>query len=350
MAAKALSGTCPLPVTARTHILLAHGSGGQMSADLLHRLFLPRFENPYLNRLDDQAVLEVGGQRIAFTTDSFVVHPLFFPGGDIGRLAVNGTINDLAMAGARPLFLSAGYILEEGLALNDLAAILDSMQVACQEAGVLLVTGDTKVVNKGSGDQCFINTAGIGVLEHRRLLSADQARPGDVVILSGTIGDHGMAVMSQREGLDLETEIRSDTAPLHGLVAAMLETPAEFRCLRDPTRGGLASTLNELARASGVGIEIEEEQIPVRPAVQAACELLGLDPLYVANEGKLVAIVSASDAEAIVEQIRRHPLGSEGSVIGRVTERHPKMVVMRTRIGGTRVVDLHPGELLPRIC
>ena len=292
----------------------------------------------------------MGGQRIAFTTDSFVVHPLFFPGGDIGRLAVNGTINDLAMAGARPLFLSAGFILEEGLALDDLAAILDSMQVACQEAGVLLVTGDTKVVNKGSGDQCFINTAGIGILEHRGLLSADQACPGNIVILSGTIGDHGMAVMSQREGLDFETEIRSDTAPLHGLVAAMLETAAEVRCLRDPTRGGLASTLNELARASGVGIEIEEERIPVRPAVQAACELLGLDPLYVANEGKLVAIVSASDADAIMDQMRRHPLGAEGSVIGRVTERHPKMVVMRTRIGGTRVVDLHPGELLPRIC
>lgn len=341
---------CPLPLVNPARVLLGHGSGGQMSADLLRRLFLPRFGNKYLNRLDDQAVLEVGGQRIAFTTDSFVVRPLFFPGGDIGALAVNGTINDLAMAGARPLFLSAGFILEEGLALDDLTAILDSMQAACQETGVLLVTGDTKVVNKGSGDQCFINTAGIGLLEHRRLLSADQARPGDIVILSGTIGDHGMAVMSQREGLDFETEIRSDTAPLHGLVAAMLETAAEVHCLRDPTRGGLASTLNELARASGVGIEIEEERIPVRPAVHAACELLGLDPLYVANEGKLVAVVGASDADAIMDRMRSHPLGSQGSAIGRVTERHPKMVVMRTGIGGSRVVDLHPGELLPRIC
>jgi len=342
--------TCPLPVTDSPRVLLGHGSGGRMSANLLQQMFLPRFGNPYLNRLDDQAVLEVGGQRIAFTTDSFVVRPLFFPGGDIGRLAVNGTVNDLAMGGARPLFLSAGFILEEGLPLDDLAAILDSMQAACQEAGVLLVTGDTKVVNKGSGDQCFINTAGIGLLEHPWLLSADQAQPGDVVILSGTIGDHGMAVMSRREGLDFETEIRSDTAPLAGLVASMLEASHEIRCLRDPTRGGLASALNELARASRVGIEIDEERVPIHPAVHAACELLGIDPLYVANEGKLVGIVGAADADVIIDRMRRHPLGSEGSVIGRVTERHPKMVVMRTRIGGSRVVDLHSGELLPRIC
>lgn len=342
--------SCPIPPGDATRVLLGHGSGGRMSADLLQRLFLPRFANPYLNRLDDQAVLELPAGRIAFTTDSFVVRPLFFPGGDIGRLAVNGTVNDLAMGGARPLFLSAGFILEEGLPLGDLAAILDSMRAACEEAGVLLVTGDTKVVDKGSGDQCFINTAGIGVVEHRRLLSADQARPGDAVVLSGSIGDHGMAVMSRREGLDFETEIESDTAPLWDLVAAALGTGAAVRCFRDPTRGGLASTLNELAQMSGVGIETDEARIPVRPAVHAACELLGLDPLYVANEGKLVAIVGADDAQAVVEALRRHRLGAAASVIGRVTDSHPKMVVMRTRIGGRRVVDLHPGEILPRIC
>ena len=341
---------CPLPLNESARVLLGHGSGGRMSADLIHRFFLPRFSNPYLDRLDDQAVVEIAGQRLAFTTDSFVVRPLFFPGGDIGRLAVNGTVNDLAMAGARPLFLSAGFILEEGLPLDDLAVVLDSMRAACQEAGVLLVTGDTKVVDKGSGDQCFINTAGIGVLEHPWLLSADQARPGDRVILSGTVGDHGMAVMSRREGLEFETTIESDTAPLNGLVAAMLAVASEIRCLRDPTRGGLASPLNELALASGVGIEVDEERVLVRPAVLAACELLGLDPLYVANEGKLVAIVGAGQAAAVVDRMRLHPLGADACVIGTVTEHHPKMVVMRTGVGGTRVVDLHPGEILPRIC
>ena len=270
--------SCPLPLTETTRVLLGHGSGGRLSAELVRRVFLPRFTNAYLDRLDDQAVVEIGGQRLAFTTDSFVVRPLFFPGGDIGTLAVNGTVNDLAMAGARPLYFSAGFILEEGLPLDDLDRIVDSMRAACLEAGVLLVTGDTKVVNKGSGDQCFINTAGIGVVEHPWILSADRARPGDRIILSGTIGDHGMAVMSRREGLEFETEIESDTAPLHGLVAAMLDGISEIRCLRDPTRGGLAATLNELAVTSGVGIEIEEARIPVRPGVRAACELLGLDP------------------------------------------------------------------------
>ncbi|HXJ79060.1 MAG TPA: hydrogenase expression/formation protein HypE [Candidatus Methylomirabilis sp.] len=342
--------SCPLPLTESARVLLGHGSGGRLSADLVRRFFLPRFANPYLDRLDDQAVVDVGGQRLAFTTDSFVVRPLFFPGGDIGRLAVNGTINDLAMGGARPRYLSAGFILEEGLSLDDLATILDSMRAACEEAGVLLVTGDTKVVDKGSADQCFINTAGIGVVEHSWLLSADQARPGDRVILSGTIGDHGMAVMSRREGLEFETEITSDTAPLWDLVATMLEGSSEIRCLRDPTRGGLASTLNELALASGVGIELDEARIPVRPAVYAACELLGLDPLYVANEGKLVAIISEAQAPAIVERMRHHRLGAGACVIGVVTEHHPKMVIMRTRVGGTRVVDLHSAEILPRIC
>jgi hydrogenase expression/formation protein HypE len=343
--------SCPVPLTESAHVLLGHGSGGRMSADLLRRLFLPRFSNAYLDRLDDQAVVDVGGRRIAFTTDSFVVKPLFFPGGDIGALAVNGTVNDLAMAGARPLYLSAGFILEEGLALDDLETILDSMRAACREAGVLLVTGDTKVVDKGGGDQCFINTAGIGIVEHPWTLSANQARPGDRVILSGTIGDHGMAVMSRREGLEFETEIASDTAPLHGLVAAMLERAgAEIRCLRDPTRGGLAATLNEFAVASAVGIEIDEDRIPVRAGVEAACELLGLDPLYVANEGKLVTIVAASAADTVLGRMRRHPAGEDASIIGRVTDEHPQLVVMQTRVGSTRVVDLHPGEILPRIC
>lgn len=341
---------CPLPITNGAAVLLGHGSGGRLSAELFEQLFLPRFTNPYLDRRDDQAVVEVGGLRLAFTTDSFVVRPLFFPGGDIGRLAVNGTVNDLAMAGARALYLSAGFILEEGLPLGDLAAILDSMRSACAEAGVLLVTGDTKVVNRGSGDGCFINTSGIGVVEHGLALSADRLRPGDAVLLSGTLGDHGMAVMSRREGLDFETEIRSDTAPLGGLVAAMLASATTVRCLRDPTRGGLASTLNELARASGVGIVVEEERIPVRAAVHAACEMLGLDPLYVANEGKLVAIAGAGEAGVLLERARGHPLGADAALIGHVTDEHPGMVVMRTRIGGSRVVDLHPGEILPRIC
>lgn len=342
--------SCPVPLSGSKQILLGHGAGGRLSHDLIQQLFLPRFGNPYLNRLDDQAVLQVGGERLAFTTDSFVVQPLFFPGGDIGMLAVNGTANDLAMAGAQPVFLSAGFILEEGLPFDDLTQILDSMKMACETIGAQVVTGDTKVVNKGAADGCFINTAGIGIARHQLHLSADQARPGDFVILSGTIGDHGMAVMSRREGLGFETEIRSDTAPLHDLVAAMLGTEAEFRCFRDPTRGGLASTLNELARASGVGMVIEEEKIPIRPPVRAACELLGIDPLYVANEGKLVAIVQASDAEAVVERMHRHLLGAEAAIIGRVTEEHSKIVVMRTRAGGSRVVDLHAGELLPRIC
>jgi hydrogenase expression/formation protein HypE len=343
-------GSCPVPFSNSKQILLGHGAGGRLSYDLIQQFFLPRFANAYLNRLDDQAMLELGGERLAFTTDTFVVRPLFFPGGDIGKLAVNGTVNDLAMAGARPLFLSAGFILEEGLPLDDLAQILDSMKAACEATAVQVVTGDTKVVNKGAGDQCFINTAGIGLARHSLRLSADQARPGDLIVLSGTIGDHGMAVMSLREGLGFETEIASDSAPLHGLVSAMLETGAEFRCFRDPTRGGLASTLNELARASGVGMVIEEEKIPIRPPVRAACEILGLDPLHVANEGKLIAIVQASDGEAVVERMHGHLLGTEAAVIGRVTEEHPNMVVMRTRVGGSRIVDFHSGELLPRIC
>ncbi len=342
--------TCPLPISQHDRIVMGHGSGGKMTSELIERLFLPLFDNPHLAKLDDQAVLDFSSLRLAFTTDSYVVSPVFFPGGDIGRLAVNGTINDLAMSGARPLYLSAGFILEEGLALADLARIAASMRDACQAAGVTLVTGDTKVVNKGSGDQIFINTSGIGLVPDGVNISANQARPGDRVIVSGPIGVHGIAIMSVRAGIEFETQIESDTAPLHGLVQAMLEVTPRIHCLRDPTRGGLASTLNELAQASRTGIVIDEQRIPIPPEVRAACEILGLDPLYVANEGKLVAIVPPDKAEAIVARMRAHPYGHEATVIGGVVAEHPRMVVMKTRIGGTRVVDKMAGEILPRIC
>jgi hydrogenase expression/formation protein HypE len=321
-----------------------------MTADLVERLFLPAFRNPYLEKLEDQAVLEVNGARLAFTTDSFVVTPIFFPGGDIGRLAVNGTVNDLAMSGARPLYLSAAFILEEGLPLTDLQHIVRSMQEACEAAGVILVTGDTKVVNRGSGDKVFINTSGVGSIEHTRVISADQVRAGDAVILSGTIADHGMAVMSKREGLEFETELLSDTAPLNALVQVMLEASAKIHCLRDPTRGGLASTLNEIAHRTHVGIVVDEKRIPIREDVKGACEILGIDPLYVANEGKLIAIVGRQDAEKVLERMRGHRHGQEAQIIGEVVGDHPHMVVMRTGIGGTRIVDVMLGEQLPRIC
>jgi hydrogenase expression/formation protein HypE len=343
-------GSCPVPIGRPTEVLLGHGSGGKLTADLVEKLFLPAFRNPHLEKLDDQAVLAVNAARLAFTTDSFVVTPIFFPGGDIGRLAVNGTINDLAMSGARPLYLSAAFILEEGLPLADLERIVRSMAEACTATGVTLVTGDTKVVNHGSADKVFINTSGIGVLERAVDLSADRARARDKIILSGTIADHGMAIMTTREGLELETEILSDTAPLDSLVDAMLEATSSIRCLRDPTRGGVATTLNEIARRSNVGIEIHERTIPVREDVKGACELLGLDPLYVANEGKLVAVVGPDDADRVVARMREHRDGKEAQIIGEVVAEHPRMVVMRTGIGGARIVDLLTGEQLPRIC
>ncbi len=330
--------------------MLGHGSGGKLTADLVEKLFLPAFRNPYLEKLDDQAVLPVNGSRLAFTTDSFVVTPIFFPGGDIGRLAVNGTVNDLVMSGARPLFLSAAFILEEGLPLADLQQIVRSMQEACETAGVILVTGDTKVVNRGSGDKVFINTSGVGIIERDLIISADRAKPGDRIILSGTIADHGMAVMSKREGLEFETEIVSDTTPLNSLVEAMLEASPEIHCLRDPTRGGIATTLNEIARRSNVGIVLDEKPIPIREDVKGACEILGIDSLYVANEGKLVAIVGREEAEKVLERMRSHRDGKEAQIIGEVVAEHPRMVVMRTGIGGTRIVDLMMGEQLPRIC
>jgi hydrogenase expression/formation protein HypE len=342
--------SCPAPLPADETILLGHGSGGRLSAELIRDLFLPAFHNPALARLDDQAIVSVNGCRLAFTTDSFVVKPLFFPGGDIGSLAVHGTVNDLAMGGAKPLFLSAAFIIEEGFARADLRRIVASFRAAAREAGIEVVTGDTKVVERGSADGLFINTSGIGLAPAGLLLSADQARPGDAVLLSGPLGDHGMAIMAQRAGLEFETSIRSDSASLHGLVAAMLEARREIRCLRDPTRGGLASALNEIAAQAQVSIELNEAAIPVREQVRGACEILGLDPLYVANEGKLVAIVAPEAAADVLRALRAHDLGREAQVIGAVRREHPGLVVMRTPLGTTRVVDMLAGDQLPRIC
>jgi hydrogenase expression/formation protein HypE len=347
--------TCPIPLRHYPTVVMGHGSGGKMMAELIEHLFMPLFNNEYLAQLGDSVVLdlqadEVGSVRLAFSTDSFVVSPLVFPGGNIGELAVNGTVNDLAMSGAQPLFLSAGFILEEGLPLEMLGKITTSFAAACEAGGVQLVAGDTKVVNKGHGDGLYINTAGIGLIHPEVAISPKNARPGDMILVSGTMGDHGTAVMSVREGLEFETQIESDTAPLNGLVQAMLEVTTGIHCLRDATRGGLAAVLNELSTASGVGIEIEDQHVPVRPAVQAACEMLGLDPLYIANEGKLVAIVPKEAAEPILAAMHTHPLGKDATAIGRVVTDHPGIVVSRTGIGGSRVIDLPPGELLPRIC
>ncbi len=355
-AVSALFGSCPLPLFEHKQIVLGHGSGGKLTAELIDKVFLPAFKNPVLDKLDDQAVLTIGTARLAFTTDSFVVTPIFFPGGDIGRLAVHGTVNDLAMSGARPLYLAAAFILEEGLAAEDLKRVVESMRAAAEEAGVQFVTGDTKVVNRGKGDQIFITTTGIGVIEEGVNISADRARPGDKIILSGYVGDHGMAIMSQREGLEFEGVIESDCASLNGLVASMLETPqangdADFlHCMRDPTRGGVATTLNEVAKRACVGMLIREQSIPVRESVKGACEVLGLDPLYVANEGKLLAIVAPERADDVVRQMRRHRLGQDAVIIGEVVADPPGMVLMKTEIGGTRVLDVMFGEQLPRIC
>lgn len=342
--------TCPLPLQNYPTIVMGHGAGGKMMNDLIVHLFAAEFDSSLLRQLADSTTIELGGLRLAFTTDSFVVSPLFFPGGNIGELAVYGTVNDLAMSGAQPLVLSAGFILEEGLPMETLGRITSSMSRACKTAGVQLAAGDTKVVNKGQGDGVYINTSGIGLIPTSINIAPTLARPGDVVIVSGTVGDHGIAVMSVREGLRFETEIRSDTAPLSGLVAAMLEAAPDIHCLRDATRGGLAAVLNELADASKVGIEFDETKVPVRREVVAACEMLGLDPLFIANEGKLVALLPQHSAEACLAAMRQHPYGKEAAVIGAVVEDHAGLVLARTSIGGTRVVDLPAGELLPRIC
>jgi len=342
--------SCPTSLPAKDTILLGHGSGGRLSADLVRDVFLPAFGNPVLARLDDQAVVNVNGQRLAMTTDSFVVKPLFFPGGDIGSLAVHGTVNDLAMGGATPLFLSAAFIIEEGLSMEILQRVVASMHTAAAAAGVQIVTGDTKVVEKGKGDGLFINTTGIGLVPEGLELSADRARPGDKVLLSGSIGDHGIAILAQREGLEFETQIQSDSAALHTLVAEMLGASREIRCMRDPTRGGVSSTMNEIAQQSHVGIELAEQKIPIREEVRGACELLGLDPLYVANEGKLIAIVSPDVAETILRAMRLNSRGTEAQIIGTVKAENPGLVTMRTALGTTRVVDMLTGDQLPRIC
>jgi hydrogenase expression/formation protein HypE len=336
-------------------ITLAHGSGGKAMHELVEGLFLEYLRSPLLEALEDQAVFDIPGAadrpaRLAFTTDSYVVSPIFFPGADIGRLAVAGTVNDLAMSGARPLYLSVGFIIEEGFPVADLKRILMSMRATAAEAGVQFVTGDTKVVQRGGADKIFINTSGVGVIEHDQRLSAAHARPGDKVILSGTAGDHGATIMIARGELDLETEIASDAAPLWALVQVMLESNGEIRALRDPTRGGVGTTLNEMALSSEVCIQIDEKRLPVREEVRGACEILGLDPLYIGNEGKLIAIVGAGSAEALVERMREHPLGSDACIIGEVRAEPPGIVVMNTEFGGTRIVDMLVGEQLPRIC
>jgi hydrogenase expression/formation protein HypE len=329
---------------------LSHGAGGRAMAQLIEELFVQAFDNEWLRQMNDQACFAVPAGRMVMSTDSHVVSPLFFPGGDIGSLSVHGTVNDVAMSGARPLYLAAGFILEEGFPLSDLKRIVKSMAGAAQDAGVSVITGDTKVVERGKGDGVFITTTGVGVVPPGVEISGDRARPGDRVIVSGTMGDHGVAIMSFRENVSFETTICSDTAALHGLVAAMVQAVPGIRCLRDPTRGGLATTLNEFARQSGVGIRIVESAIPVRPQVSAACELLGLDPLYVANEGKLVAVCAQRDAERLLTAMRGHPQGRDAAEIGEVSEDPRQFVQMQTAFGGTRMVDWLVGEQLPRIC
>ncbi|HBZ70759.1 MAG TPA: hydrogenase expression/formation protein HypE [Deltaproteobacteria bacterium] len=331
-------------------ITLAHGAGGRATRRLVESLFLEAFRNPVLEVLEDQAVFDVKGGTLAFTTDSYVVSPLFFPGGNIGDLAVNGTVNDLAVSGARPLYLSAGFILEEGFPLEKLRRIVESMQAAALAARVEVAAGDTKVVERGKGDGCYINTAGVGVLERRVRLGAARARPGDVVIVSGPIADHGVTILLARGELELESQVVSDTAPLSGLVASLLDATTSVRCLRDATRGGVATVLNEIAIAAEVGVRIDEERIPVREEVRGACELLGIDPLHVACEGRVVAVVGPEEADAAVEAMRRDPLGREASAIGRICSEPSGTVLLKTKFGGTRIVDLLIGDPLPRIC
>jgi len=341
---------CPVPLRDTPNVVMGHGGGGAMSAELIEHLFLPAFGPAADTGMGDSAVIDIGAVRLAFSTDSFVVKPLVFPGGSIGDLAVNGTINDLAMAGARPLVLSTAFILEEGTPLFELSRVAQAVGTAALSAGVKLVTGDTKVVDAGHGDGVYINTAGIGLVDERADIRPQRATIGDVIIVSGDIGVHGVAVMSCREGLQFDTTVASDTAPLHGLVAAMLDTGTDIHVLRDPTRGGVAAALNEIAKASKIGISLDEQRLPIPAEVRDACGLLGLDPLQVANEGKLVAFTPAEEADRVLAALRAHPLGARAAVIGHCVAEHPGMVTARTALGGTRVVDLPIGEQLPRIC
>jgi hydrogenase expression/formation protein HypE len=341
---------CPIPIQQYPNVLLAHGGGGKLTHQLIEKFFLPAFENPLLGAMHDGAVFDLFSQKLAFTTDSYVVHPLFFPGGDIGSLAVNGTVNDLSMCGARPLYLSAGFILEEGLPMDTLWRVIQSMSNAARHAGIQLVTGDTKVVDRGKGDGVFINTAGIGVVESKCTISPASVRPGDAILLSGDIGRHGIAIMAVREGLEFESTITSDCAALSGLVLDLISTGIELHCMRDLTRGGLASALVEIAETARLHVEINEIAVPVSEDVRGACEMLGFDPLYVANEGRFVSFVPAREAERAIRQLRADPLGEQASIIGTVIDDSPGLVTMRSRIGATRVVDMLSGEQLPRIC
>ncbi|MFC1784577.1 hydrogenase expression/formation protein HypE [Candidatus Neomarinimicrobiota bacterium] len=344
------SPSCPLPKMDFDTIQLAHGAGGKLSSDLIEKIFLPRFGNKTLDKLEDQAILEIPANRIAFTTDSFVVDPIFFPGGNIGDLAINGTINDIAMSGAQPLYLSVGFILEEGLSLEILHKIALSMEFAAKQAGVQIVTGDTKVVNKGSCDKIFINTSGIGSVPIGVNISAANIQPGDKIIISGTVADHGMAIMTAREDLSFKSQVQSDTAALNGLVAEILNVSKNIHAMRDPTRGGVATTLNEFARLSNVGIQLYTDSVPVKPEVKGACEVLGIDPLYVANEGKLIAIVPREIASDIIKVMKKHGLGKDSKIIGEATEVNRGIVVQSTGFGANRIVYMPIGEQLPRIC
>ncbi|MBM3128185.1 MAG: hydrogenase expression/formation protein HypE [Chloroflexi bacterium] len=342
---------CPIPLSHDEQIVMGHGSGGKMSHDLIAKYFTPAFDNPVLRAGDDAGVVPTQvGARLAISTDSHVVTPLFFPGGDIGRLSVCGTVNDVAMMGATPLYLTAGFILEEGLQLALLARVIESMRAAAAEAGVQIVAGDTKVVQRGKADGLYITTTGVGTIQAGVAIGGARAQPGDIVILSGTIGDHGIAVLSARGDLGFEAEVQSDIAPLNHLIAQIIATSERVHVLRDPTRGGVGTTLNEIARQSQTGIVIREDALPVRPAVAAACEILGFDPLYVANEGKVIVVVARQDAEQVLAAMRAHPLGADAAIIGAVVAEHPGKVYLRSRIGGRRVVDLLSGEQLPRIC
>ena len=347
---------CPVPLPHHQTIVMGHGSGGRMSHELISKVFIPPFDNPILGAADDAGVISLNndpnqpGVRLAVSTDSHVVTPLFFPGGDIGRLAVCGTVNDVAMMGADPLYLTAGFVLEEGLDVDVLHKVLESMQMAAIEAHVKIIAGDTKVVQKGKADGLYINTTGLGTIPPGVHISGSDAKPGDVVILSGTIGDHGIAVLAARGELHFETLVKSDVAPLNGLVRAMLDVTNDIHVLRDPTRGGLATSLNEIAIQSKVGIQIFEDAIPVKPAVSAACEMLGFDPFYVANEGKLIAIVGKNSADLLLAAMHQHPLGVDAAIIGTVTNDASDHVTLKTSLGTTRLVDMLSGEMLPRIC
>jgi hydrogenase expression/formation protein HypE len=342
--------SCPLPIQQYPKVLLAHGGGGKLMHQLIEKIFVAAFGNPTLQQGHDSAVLNLSNTRLAFTTDSYVVHPLFFPGGDIGSLAVHGTVNDLAMSGARPLYLSVGFILEEGLPMETLWRIVQSMQWAAEKAGVQIVTGDTKVVDHGKGDGVYINTSGIGVVEHPLEISPRAVQSGDVILVNGDIGRHGMAVMAVREGLEFESCIESDSAPVSGQVLELLASGIPLHCLRDTTRGGMATTLNEIAQSAGFGILLEENRIPIRPDVQAACEILGFDPLYVACEGRFVAFLPAASAQQALEMLHRHEGCGQAAIIGKVTEETSGLVTLKNRIGSSRIIDILSGEQLPRIC